>query len=47
MKPKFKMLASQNESIPFSWLMRKEFPESRKLSTWMNLQLLQLSKTEY
>jgi thiol-disulfide isomerase/thioredoxin len=31
MKPKFKLLASQNESIPFVIVDAEQFPESRKL----------------
>jgi hypothetical protein len=30
MKPKFKMLASQNESIPFNVVDAEKFPESEK-----------------
>jgi thiol-disulfide isomerase/thioredoxin len=37
MKPKFKMLASQNESIPFLMVDAEKFPESRKLATVDNL----------
>lgn len=37
MKPKFKMLASQNESIPFIIVDAEQFPESRKLATVDNL----------
>jgi thiol-disulfide isomerase/thioredoxin len=37
MKPKFKMLASQNESIPFLIVDAEKFPESRKLATVDNL----------
>lgn len=37
MKPKFKMLASQNESIPFVIVDAEQFPESRKLAKVDNL----------
>ncbi len=37
MKPKFKMLASQNESIPFLIVDAEQFPESRKLAKVDNL----------
>ena len=37
MKPKFKMLATQNESIPFLMVDAEKFPESRKLATVDNL----------
>lgn len=37
MKPKFKMLASQNESIPFLIVDAEKFPESRKLAKVDNL----------
>lgn len=37
MKPKFKMLASQNESIPFIIVDAEQFPESRKLAKVDNL----------
>ena len=37
MKPKFKLLASQNESIPFLIVDAEKFPESRKLSKVDNL----------
>ena len=32
MKPKFKLLASQNENIPFLIVDAEKFPESRKLA---------------
>jgi len=37
MKPKFKMLASQNEEIPFLIVDAERFPESRKLAKVDNL----------
>lgn len=37
MKPKFKMLASQNEGIPFLIINAEKFPESRKLAKVDNL----------
>ena len=37
MKPKFKMLASQNEEIPFLVVDAEKFPESRKLAKVDNL----------
>jgi len=37
MKPKFKMLASQNESIPFVIVDAEQFPESRKMTKVDNL----------
>lgn len=37
MKPKFKMLASQNENIPFIIVDAEQFPESRKLAKVNNL----------
>jgi thiol-disulfide isomerase/thioredoxin len=37
MKPKFKKLASENESIPFLMVDAEKFPESRKLATVDNL----------
>lgn len=37
MKPKFKMLASQNENIPFLIVDAEKFPESRKLAKVDNL----------
>ncbi len=37
MKPKFKMLASQNETIPFLIVDAEKFPESRKLAKVDNL----------
>lgn len=37
MKPKFKMLASQNESIPFLVVDAEKFTESRKLAKVDNL----------
>lgn len=37
MKPKFKMIASQNESIPFVMVDAEQFPESRKLAKVDNL----------
>lgn len=37
MKPKFKMLASQNENIPFVMVDAEQFPESRKLAKVDNL----------
>ena len=37
MKPKFKMLASQNENIPFIIVDAEQFPESRKLAKVDNL----------
>jgi thiol-disulfide isomerase/thioredoxin len=37
MKPKFKLLASQNESIPFLIVDAEKFPESRKLAKVDNL----------
>jgi thiol-disulfide isomerase/thioredoxin len=37
MKPKFKKLASENESIPFLMIDAEKFPESRKLATVDNL----------
>lgn len=37
MKPKFKMLASQNENIPFVIVDAEQFPESRKLAKVDNL----------
>ena len=37
MKPKFKMMASQNESIPFIMVDAEKFPESRKLAKVDNL----------
>ena len=37
MKPKFKKMASENESIPFLIVDAEKFPESRKLATVDNL----------
>lgn len=37
MKPKFKKLASENESIPFVLVDAEKFPESRKLANVDNL----------
>ena len=37
MKPKFKKMASENESIPFLMVDAEKFPESRKLATVDNL----------
>ncbi|RXR22812.1 thioredoxin family protein [Flavobacterium stagni] len=37
MKPKFKMLASQNESIPFVIVDAEQFPNSRQLAKVDNL----------
>lgn len=37
MKPKFKKLASENESIPFLYVDAEKLPESRKLATGDNL----------
>ena len=37
MKPKFKLLASQNENIPFLIVDAEKFPESRKLAKVDNL----------
>lgn len=37
MKPKFKLLASQNDSIPFLIVDAEKFPESRKLAKVDNL----------
>ena len=37
MKPKLKLLASQNESIPFLIVDAEKFPESRKLAKVDNL----------
>ncbi len=37
MKPKFKMLASQNDGIPFLIIDAEKFPESRKLAKVDNL----------
>jgi len=37
MKPKFKLLASQNETIPFVIVDAEHFPESRKLAKVDNL----------
>jgi hypothetical protein len=37
MKPKFKMMASQNETIPFVIVDAEKFPESRKLAKVDNL----------
>ena len=37
MKPKFKMLASQNDAIPFLIVDAEKFPESRKLAKVDNL----------
>lgn len=37
MKPKFKKLALENESIPFVLVDSEKFPESRKLATVDNL----------
>lgn len=37
MKPKFKKLASENESIPFLIVDAEKFPESRKLANVSNL----------
>ena len=37
MKPKFKMLASQNEGIPFIMVDAEQFPESRKMAKVDNL----------
>jgi thiol-disulfide isomerase/thioredoxin len=37
MKPKFKKLASENESIPFLMVDAEKFPESRKLANVDNL----------
>ena len=37
MKPKFKKLASENESVPFVLVDAEKFPESRKLANVDNL----------
>ncbi len=37
MKPKFKMLATQNENVPFIIVDAEQFPESRKLAKVDNL----------
>lgn len=37
MKPKFKKLASENESVPFLLVDAEKFPESRKLANVDNL----------
>ena len=37
MKPKFKKLASENESIPFYYVDAEKYPESRKLANVDNL----------
>ncbi len=37
MKPKFKKIASENESIPFLLVDAEKFPESRKLAVVDNL----------
>ena len=37
MKPKFKVMASQNEAIPFIMVDAEKFPESRKLAKVDNL----------
>lgn len=37
MKPKFKMLASQNDAVPFVMVDAEQFPESRKLAKVDNL----------
>ena len=37
MKPKFKMMASQNEAVPFVVVDAEKFPESRKLAKVDNL----------
>lgn len=37
MKPKFKMLASQNDNVPFVMVDAEQFPESRKLAKVDNL----------
>lgn len=37
MKPKFKKLASENESIPFIYVDAEKMPESRKLANVDNL----------
>lgn len=37
MKPKFKMMAAQNEGIPFLVVDAEKFPESRKLAKVDNL----------
>jgi len=37
MKPKFKLLASQNENIPFLIVDAEKYPESRKLAKVDNL----------
>lgn len=37
MKPKFKKLASENESIPFYYVDAEKFPDSRKLAKVDNL----------
>jgi thiol-disulfide isomerase/thioredoxin len=37
MKPKFKLLASQNDNIPFLIVDAEKFPESRKLAKVDNL----------
>lgn len=37
MKPKFKMLASQNESVPFVIVDAEQFPNSRQLAKVDNL----------
>jgi thiol-disulfide isomerase/thioredoxin len=37
MKPKFKLMASQNESVPFVIVDAEQFPESRKLAKVDNL----------
>ncbi|WP_298305478.1 thioredoxin family protein [Flavobacterium sp.] len=37
MKPKFKLLASQNENVPFLIVDAEKFPESRKMAKVDNL----------
>lgn len=37
MKPKFKMMATQNEAVPFVIVDAEKFPESRKLAKVDNL----------
>ncbi|SDE11542.1 thioredoxin family protein [Riemerella columbipharyngis] len=37
MKPKFKKLASENDSVPFIYVDAEKFPESRKLAKVDNL----------
>ncbi|MFT3902557.1 MAG: thioredoxin family protein [Niabella sp.] len=37
MKPKFKKLATENDSIPFVYVDAEKLPESRKLATVNNL----------